>query len=91
METRKSSGMLLRCARRRRRDPGEIRFHKLSGGVLDFTVVDFVLNGIDQLDVTDRTWRLLHQARNAFISFAAEADGPVHGGGGANLRLSTRG
>ena len=87
IETRKSSGHTLRCAGRRRCDPREIRLHKLSGGVLDPTVVDFVLNGVNQLDVTDRTRCLLHQARNPFVSLAAEADGPVYGGGGANLRL----
>ena len=55
METRKSSGISFAATRRRRRDTCEIRLHELPGGVLNFAVGDFVLNGVNQLDVADRT------------------------------------
>jgi hypothetical protein len=45
---------------------------------LNFSEGNAVLNGVDQFHVTDRTWRLLYQTGHAFVSLAAQADGPLH-------------
>src|ERR1700675_1038126 len=60
------------------RHAGEISFDHFSGRILHLTVWHLVLYRIDEFNVTQSIWRLLHQASDALVAFAAEAHRPVH-------------
>ena len=55
--------------------------------VLDQGVGELVLLGVGVFDIADRVRDLLDRGRDAFIALAADADGPLHRGVVADLRL----
>src|SRR5581483_2418211 len=57
----------------------ERRLDKSAGGITNDSVRDFVLDGIDQFDVSDRTGELANQSSDALVPFASHTNGPFDG------------
>ncbi len=79
IETRKSSGIFFASAAAAAVTPAKIRLHEVSRRVLNFSVRNVVLHGINQFDVSDRVRRLFHESSHAFIALAAQTRRPIHG------------
>src|SRR5260370_36711989 len=74
-------------ARSGRTDGRERGLHEYACSVLHVAIRDFVGFGVDQFDVADGVRGVLDRAGDAFVAFAAEADGPGDGRALADLGL----
>src|SRR5262249_19953944 len=72
---------------RSRRNRIQTGFDEVARGVLYASIVNVVLDGVDELDVAESAIDLADLTGNAFIAFGAEAYRPLHAGALADAVL----
>ena len=76
IETRKSSGMFCAAPAAAAVTESRSAFTKLASLILDRPVGHFILNGVNQFDVSDRIWSLFYKPCDPFVPFPSKTNGP---------------